>query len=111
MRSDKVGAAAACKGQDPTKLDAIKNEKDCWFKFLKKFKNYLGRVCGAAKIPWFYIVMEPNKVTEEMREDVYENHMKKFIATTLFSSVLHYCIDNESVWVEPKGLVIDGFVA
>lgn len=106
MRSDEVEVAAR-KGQDPTKPDAIKAEKD-WFKFWEKFKNYLGRVRGAAKIPLSYIVREHDEVTDGMREEVYENHTKRLIATTILSGE-HYRIDNESVWVELKGLVIDGF--
>ena len=73
MRSDEVEIAAR-KGQDPTKPDAIKSEKDR-FKFWEKFKNYLvGRVCGAAKIPLSFVVREHDKVTDGMREEVYENH-------------------------------------
>jgi hypothetical protein len=43
-----------------------------------------------------------------MREEVYESHVKKLIACTILSGE-HYRIDNESVWVELKSLVIDGF--
>ena len=87
MRSDEVEVAAR-KGQDPTKPDAIKAEKD-WFKFWEKFKNYLGRVRGAAKIPLSYIVREHDEVTDGMREEVYENHTKRLIAITILSGE-HY---------------------
>ena len=106
MRSDEVEIEAR-KNQDPTKPDAIKNEKD-WFKFWEKFKNYLGRIRGAAKIPLSYVIRDHDEVTESMRDEVYENHTKRLIACTVLSGE-HYRIDNESVWVELKGLVIDGF--
>jgi hypothetical protein len=75
MRSDKVEVAAR-RGQDPTQPDAICYQGREGLKFWEKFKNYLGRVCGTAKIPLSYIVREHDKVTEGMREEVYENHRK-----------------------------------
>ena len=45
----------AGKGQEPTKPDAMKATKD-WMKWFEKFKNYLGQIRGAARIPLTYII-------------------------------------------------------
>jgi hypothetical protein len=102
MRSDEVEVGAR-KNQDLTKPDAIKSKKD-WFKFWEKFKNYPGRIRGAAKIPLSYIICYHDEVTEGIcKKEVYENHAKKLIACTILSGK-HYQINNESFWVELKSL-------
>jgi hypothetical protein len=106
MRADEIEVEAK-KGQVPTKPDPLKSEKE-WFRFWEKFKNYLGRIRGAAKIPLSYIVRDHDEPTAAMQAVEYSSHSKKVAALTLLSGQ-HFAVDNESVWEVIKTLVIDGF--
>jgi hypothetical protein len=106
MRADEIEEAAK-KGQTPTIPDPIKSEKD-WFKFWEEFKNYLGRVRGAAKVPILYVVRDHREVTDEIRDSAYTSHSRK-VSALLRLSGEHFDVDNVSVWEILKGLTIDGF--
>jgi hypothetical protein len=106
MRADKIEVEAK-KGQVPTKPDPLKSEKE-WFRFWEKFKNYLGRIRGAAKIPLSYVVRDHDEPTAAMQAAEYSSHSKKVAALTLLSGQ-HFAVNNESVWEVIKTLVIDGF--
>ena len=106
MRADEIEEAAK-RGQTPTIPDPIKSEKD-WFKFWEKFKNYLGRVRGAAKVPILYVVRDHREVTDEIRDATYTSHSRK-VSALLRLSGEHFDVDNVGVWEILKGLTIDGF--
>jgi hypothetical protein len=84
MRADEIEAEAK-KGQVPTKPDPLKSEKE-WFRFWEKFKNYLGRIRGAAKIPLSYVVRDHDEPTRSCSLRHFE--------TSLFSLLSPFVLHN-----------------
>ena len=58
------------KSQDPSTPEALKATKD-WRKWFEKFKNYLGQIRGAARIPLTYIIKNHLEVSENLRNAEY----------------------------------------
>ena len=105
LRNDKHEMDAA-KSQDPSKPEALKATKD-WMKWFEKFKNYLGQIRGAARIPLTYIIRNHLDVNNDLRNAEYGSTIERLIAITSLNG-MHFEIDNKQVWQEVKALVIDG---
>ena len=106
LRNDEHETDAG-KGQEPIKPEALKATKD-WMKWFEKFKNYLGQIRGAARIPLTYIIREHLEVENEMRDAEYGSTLERLIAITRLDG-MHFDIDNKQVWQKVKSLAIDGF--
>ena len=106
LRNDEHEMDAA-KSQDPSKPEALKATKD-WMKWFEKFKNYLGQIRGAARIPLKYIIRNHLEVNNDLRSAEYGSMLECLIAITSLNG-MHFEIDNKQVWQEVKALVIDGF--
>ena len=79
-----------------------------WMKWFEKFKNYLGQIRGAARIPLTYIMRNHLEVNDNLRNAEYGSMLERLIAITSLNG-MHFEIDNKQVWQEVKALVIDGF--
>ena len=77
-------------------------------KWFEKFKNYLGQIRGAARIPLTYIIRNHLEVNNDLRNAEYGSTLEHLIAITSLNG-MHFEIDNKQVWQEVKALVIDGF--
>ena len=106
LRNDEHEMDAA-KSQDPSKPEALKATKD-WMKWFEKFKNYLGQIRGAARIPLTYIIRNHLEVNDNLRDAEYRSTLECLISITCLNR-MHFEIDNKRVWQEVKALVIDGF--
>jgi hypothetical protein len=77
-------------------------------KWFEKFKNYLGQIRGAARIPLTYIIRNHLELNDNLRNAEYGSMLEHLIAITCLNG-MHFEIDNKWVWQEVKALVIDGF--
>ena len=77
-------------------------------KCFEKFKNYLGQIRGALRIPLTYIIQKHLDVENVVRDAEYGSTLECLIAITRLDG-MHFDIDNKPVWQEVKSLVIDGF--
>ena len=84
------------KSQDPSKPEALKATKD-WMKWFEKFKNYLGQIRGAARIPLTYIIRNHLEVNNDLRNAEYGSTLERLIAITSLNG-MHFEIDNKWVW-------------
>ena len=77
-------------------------------KWFEKFKNYLGQIRGAARIPLTNTIRNHLEVNDNLRHAEYGSMLEHLIAITSLNG-MHFEIDNKQVWQEVKALVIDGF--
>ena len=99
----------AMKGAVPKKPDALTNLTK-WDAFWEQWKNYIGQLRGAAKIPLSYIHRDNEEVTDEIREEA-EEYIDDEDAVLMMVTVLsgeHFMIDNRRYYVEFKALIADG---
>jgi hypothetical protein len=97
----------AAKSKDPSKPEALKATKDR-MKWFEKFKNYLGQIKGAARIPLIYIIRNHLEVHGSLRNSEYGSTLECLIVISSLNR-MHFEIDNKQVWQKVKALVIDGF--
>ena len=66
-------------------------------KWFEKFKNYLGQIRGAARIPLTYIIRKHLEVNDNLRNAEYGSMLECLITITSLNG-MHFEIDNKQVW-------------
>jgi hypothetical protein len=67
-----------------------------WMKWFEKFRNYLGQIRGAARIPLTYIIRNHLEVNDNLRNAEYGSMLKHLISITSLNG-MHFKIDKKQV--------------